>query len=78
VARGGDLNPGHVEKYLAKSFSNTAESQKGTELLQGTIGDYGNSGDPEQLFVSKVENLISAEHTAWVTIQKAPASPPKA
>lgn len=61
------------------NFRMTAESlRKELSYCKARIGDYGNSDDPEQLFVSKVEDLISAEHTAWVTIQKAPTSPPKA
>jgi ABC-type transport system involved in Fe-S cluster assembly fused permease/ATPase subunit len=59
------------------NYRTAAESlRKELSYYKARIGEYEKSDDPEQLFVSKVEDLISAESNAWVEIQKAP--PPKA
>jgi hypothetical protein len=45
--------------------------RKERRLYDAALGDYANAADKQQLFVDRVENLISREHTLW----QATASP---
>lgn len=44
--------------------------RKEIHYFKAQIDDYKNSKDPRGLFVERVEDLISREHTLWLTIQK--------
>ena len=34
------------------------------------IGEYRDTEEPEELFIQRVESVISREHTRWLTIEK--------
>jgi hypothetical protein len=44
--------------------------QREIHCYTAEIGEYGGSQDPQQLFVSRVESLISSENTVWLSTQK--------
>jgi hypothetical protein len=45
--------------------------KKEIHFYDAKLFDYSSSQDPEALFVSRVENLISRENTTWVGCQQA-------
>jgi hypothetical protein len=52
------------------NYRTVAESlKKEMTYYTAKLCDYENSPDPEQLFLLKIENLISKEHTSWITCQ---------
>jgi len=46
-----------------RSICETLRKEK--HLYDAEVGDYSNTKDKQQLFVERVENLISREHTLW-------------
>jgi len=53
------------------NYRNTCEIlRKELYYYQFKINDYKNSTSPEELFVQKVEAIISTEHTKWQAIEK--------
>jgi hypothetical protein len=44
--------------------------KKEIHYYDAKLSEYQGAEDPEALFVSRVENLISRENTTWVTCQK--------
>jgi len=53
------------------NYRGTCEALKREKHLYLTrIGDYAACDDPEELFVERVESLISQENAAWVAIHR--------
>lgn len=58
----------HQEVWI--SYRTTSETlKKEIYYYQAQIGEYGSSGNPIQLFVSRVESLLSQENTQWLSMQ---------
>ena len=53
------------EQWL--SYRGTAEAlKKEAHLLMARLGEYGASASPRELFVDRVENLVSRQNTQWM------------
>jgi len=53
------------------NYRTTCETlKKEKHFYDARIGDYQDNNDPEQLFVQRVESLISQEHTKWFSTVK--------
>lgn len=65
------LKFGRFEEHW-HNYRTTCESlRKEKHFYEAKIGEYQGCKDPEQVFVERVENLTSQEHTKWVsTIKK--------
>ncbi len=64
------------------SYRTTCETlRKEIHFYDWRLGEYGSARDPRQLFVDRVESLLSQENTRWLSVHKkdedksAPAKP---
>lgn len=57
------------EKWI--NYRTTSESlKKEIHYYDAKLGDYAESENPESIFVERVEEMISTEHTKWSKIVK--------
>lgn len=52
--------------------SNAEMLKKEGNLYRARIGEYGQSADPQGLFVARIEALVSREHTFWRAVSQRP------
>lgn len=66
----GILNFGKFEEKW-HNYRTTCETlKKEFYFYKSKIDEYGDTDEPEQLFVRRIESTISKEHTRWLTIEK--------
>src|SRR5208337_4555789 len=64
----GILNFGKFEEKWHNYRSTCEALKKEFYFYDAKIGDYKDAKNPEELFVEKVESIISSEHAKWLTI----------
>jgi len=53
------------------NYRTTCETlKKELHYCKSKINEYHDTAEPEELFIQRVESIISREHTRWLTIEK--------
>lgn len=66
----GTLNFGKFEEKWHNYRSTCETLKKELYYYRAKISEYRDASDPEELFIQRVESIISTEHTRWVAIEK--------
>ena len=66
----GILNFGKFEEKWHNYRSTCETLKKEYYYYKSKIDEYGDASDQEQLFIQRVESVISREHTRWLIIEK--------
>lgn len=74
----GILNFGKFEEQWHNYRSTCEALKKELYFHNAKIFEYREAAEPEELFVQRVESIISSEHTKWTAIEKTKGSKDKA
>lgn len=66
----GTLNFGKFEEQWHNYRSTCEALKKELYFYDARIDEYREAAEPEELFVQRVESIISSEHTKWTSIEK--------